>query len=149
MLKVFVYGTLLEGEGNHGVIADMVDDIQPATLPGHDLHFYGTPTSFPYIREANDDAIVIGEVFYFADADADAALHRLDSLESHPRFYERKETVVDVNGVEETVFVYTMPEHRQRDGGQVFMNNFRRRFGGETSQGSLRRRKENERKATV
>ena len=130
-MKVFVYGTLLSGEGNHGVIADLVDDIESASLKGFDLHFYGSPTSFPYIREADDDAVVIGEVLYFADADADAALHRLDSLESHPRFYERKETVVDVDGVEETVFVYTMPESRQRDGGKVFMNSFRHRYGSE------------------
>ena len=128
MLKVFVYGTLLEGEGNHGVIADLVDDIQPATLPGYDLHFYGSPNSFPYIRRANDDAVVIGEVLYFADADADAALHRLDSLESHPRFYERKEFVVDVDGDPgPAVWIYTMPESRQRDGGQVYKNSFRDR----------------------
>ena len=132
-MEVFVYGTLLSGEGNHGVIADLVDDIESASLKGFDLHFYGSTTSFPYIRDARDPSFVVGEVLYFSPVNAKDALRRLDALESHPNFYERTETVVDVDGVEgfheETVFVYTMPESRQRDGGQVFMNSFRHRYG--------------------
>ena len=131
MMKVFVYGTLMAGERNHTVVADLVADIESASLPGYDLHYYGSPNSFPFIREASAASVVIGEVLYFADADADAALARLDALESHPRFYERIETAVDVDGVEETVFVYSMPESRQRDGGKVFMNSFRHRYGSE------------------
>jgi gamma-glutamylaminecyclotransferase len=78
---VFVYGTLLAQEANHGLL-QRARFLGPAhTLPAFDLHDLG---AFPAIVAGGTTAI-LGEV-YQVDAPTLAAL---DDLEEHPRYYQR------------------------------------------------------------
>lgn len=80
--KVFVYGTLKQGHGNHRLL-------RGATLLGRSyvegpwrLHDLG---AFPAVVQAEATARVFGEV-YLVDSDI---LGRLDILEGYPSFYTR------------------------------------------------------------
>jgi len=85
MHRVFVYGTLLRGEHNHGTMAAARGRFirEATTAAGFALFDLG---SFPGMRRVVDGRTVIGEVW---DVDA-AGLLVLDRLEGHPRFYQRE-----------------------------------------------------------
>lgn len=82
--KVFVYGTLKRGYGNHRLIAEGkgefvgLDAAPGALYGGH---------GFPFVKPVKQRRgnWVGGEVW----AVDDATLARLDGLEGHPRFYIR------------------------------------------------------------
>jgi gamma-glutamylcyclotransferase (GGCT)/AIG2-like uncharacterized protein YtfP len=79
--RVFVYGTLLRGEGNHDLLARS-ELLGPArTPPRFALHDLG---GFPGLVDGGEHAVE-GEV-YIVGPDT---LARLDQLEGHPRFYRR------------------------------------------------------------
>ncbi|MNS49465.1 Gamma-glutamylcyclotransferase family protein YtfP [compost metagenome] len=80
--RVFVYGTLLEGEPNHHVLAG-ARFLGPArTLPAFELVSLGPyPAMVPGGRTA-----VVGEVYEVSDA----GLARLDWLEGYPELYGRQ-----------------------------------------------------------
>lgn len=102
--SVFVYGTLKKGFGNHLFLKDQ-------KFCGEAL-IRGTLVSlkwFPgYIATGND--VVKGEV-YSVD---DETLKRLDHLEGHPRFYERREVKLEDNA--KRVWCYCLPEAYLQDG---------------------------------
>ena len=78
---VFVYGTLLRGEGNHRLLS-RARFVGPArTAPTYRMHSLG---GFPGVVAGGSQSIV-GEVFEVNEAE----LAALDRLESHPRFYRR------------------------------------------------------------
>lgn len=85
--RVFVYGTLLAGESNHGLLATARLLTAARTLPTFSLHDLG---SFPGLVAGGAHAI-LGEVY---EVDA-ATLVALDHLEDHPRFYLRTPIVLD------------------------------------------------------
>jgi gamma-glutamylcyclotransferase (GGCT)/AIG2-like uncharacterized protein YtfP len=79
---VFVYGTLLSGEGNHRLLAGGAFLGDARTAPGFELYDLG---AFPGMV-ARGAGVVAGEV-YGVD---DATRARLDALEGHPQFYRRR-----------------------------------------------------------
>lgn len=90
MHNVFVYGSLMRGFGNHGLLESSAF-ISEATAEGLRLYTLG---AFPAVLSGDDgDSPVRGEV-YSVD---DETLARLDRLEGHPNFYrrERKEVWVE------------------------------------------------------
>ncbi len=85
--RVFVYGTLLQGEPNHYILehACFVREARtPAVFTLCDLG------SFPALL-ADGSTAVLGEVY---EVDA-ATLARLDRLEGHPRLYRRTPITLD------------------------------------------------------
>jgi gamma-glutamylaminecyclotransferase len=78
---VFVYGTLLPGEGNHGLLAGARLLGAATTPPAFRLHDLG---AFPALVAGGEHAIC-GEVY----AVDEATLAALDDLEDHPEFYRR------------------------------------------------------------
>lgn len=79
--RVFVYGTLLAGEGNHRLLASAQLVGEARTEPAFELRDLGY---FPGLVRGGQHA-VFGEI-YAVDAETLAAL---DRLEGHPRFYRR------------------------------------------------------------
>jgi len=84
--KVFVYGTLLRGEPNNGLLATARFMGQARTTRPFTMFDMG---KFPGVVVEATCAIE-GEVY---DVDAET-LARLDLLEGHPNFYERKQVLV-------------------------------------------------------
>jgi gamma-glutamylcyclotransferase (GGCT)/AIG2-like uncharacterized protein YtfP len=109
-LPVFVYGTLLAGEHNHGVIAagDIVDT-RPATIAGR---LFDSGDGYPAIQRApaGEGARVRGELVSLARLPR--AMAGLDRLEGFAGFdapgnlYERRLVEVDA-GTGETVLAWT------------------------------------------
>lgn len=87
MHRIFVYGTLLAGFGNHRLISQQGGQfVGEAVLPGFELFSFG---GFPGIRRTDrEGSVVHGEVWNVED------IAPLDRLEGHPNFYLR--TPVDV-----------------------------------------------------
>jgi gamma-glutamylaminecyclotransferase len=83
---VFVYGSLLRGESNHRVLGGARLVARAITAPRYTLIDLG---AFPAILDHGTTSIR-GEV-YRCDAET---LVRLDRLEGHPRFYERRDVVL-------------------------------------------------------
>lgn len=101
--RVFVYGTLRVGQGNHHLLAHapMIGlDRTPARYTLVDLG------AFPAVVVGGATAVV-GEVF---EVDA-ATLARLDRLEGHPRFYQRT-TVRLASGRRAEMYVMALGEDR-------------------------------------
>lgn len=96
---IFVYGTLLKGESNHRLLEGVSCLGRVRTEARYLLVNLGR---FPGMLEGGD-SIVEGEV-YAVDK---KTLDRLDSLEGHPRFYERKS--VTLQGFTEPVEAYFLP----------------------------------------
>lgn len=92
--RVFVYGTLLAGEGNHRLLATATLVGEARTEPAFTLHTLG---AFPGLVRGGEHAIV-GEVY---DIDA-PTLERLDALEGHPRFYRRARIALEGGAIVET-----------------------------------------------
>lgn len=85
--KVFVYGTLLEGEGNHSFLngAHFLDGVRLSGAQMYDVGY------FPCIVDSdNPYQSVYGELYEVDDE----TLMDLDQLESEGRMYERREVIV-------------------------------------------------------
>jgi gamma-glutamylaminecyclotransferase len=94
-VRVFVYGTLLAGEPNHGVLAGatrLADEAR--TEPAFELRDLGP---FPGLVRGGSHAVV-GEVYEVDDV----TLAALDRLEGHPRFYKRSRISLDDGALVET-----------------------------------------------
>ncbi len=99
--RVFVYGTLLQGEGNHDLLS-RAEFLGPArTPPRFALHDLG---GFPGLVAGGEHAVE-GEV-YIVGPDT---LARLDQLEGHPRFYRRAPIALEDGSTVET---YLLPRDR-------------------------------------
>ena len=82
-MRVFVYGTLLRGQGNHHLLKTARYEGQARTRAAYRMHSLG---GFPGVVAVTDGPEAIEGEVYFVDA---ATLARLDRLEGHPRFYRR------------------------------------------------------------
>ena len=98
---VFVYGTLLQGEGNHDLLARARFVGPGRTAPRFALHDLG---AFPGLVDGGEHAVE-GEV-YIVRPDT---LARLDQLEGHPRFYRRAPIALEDGSTVET---YLLPRNR-------------------------------------
>lgn len=94
--RVFVYGSLLAGQGNHALLERHGARFECAALttPGYRMYHLG---GFPGVVAGGACAIA-GEV-YHVDAET---LVALDRLEGHPRFYRRTRITLSSGAVVET-----------------------------------------------
>jgi gamma-glutamylcyclotransferase (GGCT)/AIG2-like uncharacterized protein YtfP len=84
-MKVFVYGTLLTGFGNNGLLRNS-KLLGEQVLEGFDMYSLG---AYPVITPGKGR--VQGEVYEVDDA----VLGRLDRLEGYPNFYNRMKVQID------------------------------------------------------
>lgn len=74
--RVFVYGTLLSGQGMRTMIADHVAACEPATMKGR---IYAMPEGYPGMVDDGTDGTIVGEMVTLDDLAAAFAL--LDAYE--------------------------------------------------------------------
>lgn len=98
--KVFVYGSLKRGFGNHGLLQqDGADFVREAkTRPGFTMYSLG---GFPGIIRTGE-GVISGEVFSVNER----VLRHLDRLEGHPSFYRREDIILEDG---EEVMGYVLP----------------------------------------
>lgn len=96
--KVFVYGTLKTGFGNHRLLKNFKG--KEALALEIDLH---SGPGFPYAKRGN--GVTKGEV-YNVDYDT---LRRLDMLEGVPDHYKRERTSIIVDNKKEHSWIYLSP----------------------------------------
>lgn len=100
-MKVFVYGTLKQGWGNHRLLEHSKFLGMRTTKDVYDLRNCG----FPYaIRNPEEGRKVLGELYEIDEQ----TLVNLDRLEGHPHHYQR--TDVELDGMDETVMMYTVED---------------------------------------
>ncbi|MFN2363821.1 MAG: gamma-glutamylcyclotransferase [Halarsenatibacteraceae bacterium] len=88
-MKVFVYGTLMQGYSNHSLVRPYLTGIKAAKTQGL-LYNLG---SFPGMKRGNGQ--VIGELIIIGQDYQQEVLERLDILEGHPDFYRREKVEVE------------------------------------------------------
>ena len=111
---VFVYGTLKEGFHNNRLLTDAEKVDEGHTVQKYDMHFSG---GLPYVLESGDTSKIHGEV-YLVNNDTFA---RLDQLEGHPDFYERRITWIQPKlGAPRKAWVYFYNENGPTGYGQSF-----------------------------
>jgi gamma-glutamylaminecyclotransferase len=111
---VFTYGTLLQGEVNHHVLAHARFVAEGRTGPCFELFDLG---SFPAMSTGGE-TVVLGEVY----AVDEATLARLDRLEGHPSFYQR--TQIRLEGGQE-VQTYLMDRNRMHERARISSGDWR------------------------
>ena len=111
---VLVYGTLLQGEVNHHLLARARFVAEARTEPCFELFDLGP---FPAMSTGGETA-VLGEIY----AVDDATLARLDHLEGHPRLYQR--TQIRLDGGQE-VQTYLMDRARMRGRARISSGDWR------------------------
>jgi len=105
MVKLFVYGTLRKGMGNHPFIAQHDVEVETAFVRGT-MYVNG----LPYYKNAGNDMIK-GDLVTFKTEDI-SCLKNIDNLEGHPNVYKRiKKDVRTLDGemVEAWVYEYQRP----------------------------------------
>jgi gamma-glutamylcyclotransferase (GGCT)/AIG2-like uncharacterized protein YtfP len=123
--QVFVYGTLRKSGSNRHWVSEFVDDNNsfPGTIRGEMYHYdpnaEGGSGAFPYLVEQEvTDTIIVGELLIFQQSDWEHVLRRLDTLESCPDFYYRREKDVTLGDGTTTLawvyFIQLLKESRGR-----------------------------------
>jgi gamma-glutamylcyclotransferase (GGCT)/AIG2-like uncharacterized protein YtfP len=100
--KVFVYGTLKQGRGNHRILETSKLINSAETVKEFTMYSLGM---FPAVVPDNKLPTKIkGEVYEVTDPEV---ARRLDRLEGYPSFYDRQEvSVLDEDGNEHTAWMY-------------------------------------------
>jgi gamma-glutamylcyclotransferase (GGCT)/AIG2-like uncharacterized protein YtfP len=112
---IFVYGTLLRGEPNDRLLRHVKCSGRTRTEARYTLVSLG---GFPGLLEGGEE-IVEGEL-YSVDA---ATLERLDRLEGHPSFYERR--AVAIEGMNAEIQAYVLPRERYEDHPRILSGSWR------------------------
>ena len=77
-MRVFAYGTLRKGFGNHYIVEPFVESIQPGTIRGTMYH----AGYFPYVIQRGEGR-VIGEWLSIRPDKEEEALSRMDIMEGY------------------------------------------------------------------
>lgn len=101
MNKVFVYGTLKKGHGNHPFLADQ-KYLGKGEI-GKEFTLY-RDTILPYLVRKDGEGAV-GEVYEVQDE----RMPMLDMLEGHPHVYNREKVEIKIDGEKDTAWVYVFP----------------------------------------
>jgi gamma-glutamylaminecyclotransferase len=105
---VFVYGTLLSGEANHGLLARA--RLVAATRTQAEFALYDLG-AFPGLVAGGGD-VVTGELYEIDDATFAA----LDDLEDYPRYYQRQQILL-ANGA--TAWTYLLSPAQVAEGAVI------------------------------
>lgn len=105
-MKLFTYGTLCRGRHNHGFLKGAKFIGEAYTGFGYTLVING----LPYLLRDNEGPGCWGELYEINDEQ----LKRIDFLEGHPEWYERKEITVycDSDNEYHKVWAYLMVPQR-------------------------------------
>lgn len=114
-MRVFVYGTLKAGHSNAGLLAAATFVGDAVTVPEFTM-FAENYNHFPMVAEGGNK-VIKGEVYEVNEF----TLSRLDSLEGHPRWYQRKE----VNTSLGKAWMYIMPREKCEGLNEVQSGNWR------------------------
>ena len=109
--KVFVYGSLKNGYGNHSLLNGS-EFINIATTV--DKFIMIDLGAFPAVIDFgndNDRNTISGELYLVNDT----VLERLDQLEGHPDWYQRRVVNINNNGDNENAYMYIMQEDSFQD----------------------------------
>lgn len=107
--KVFVYGTLKKGYGNHSLLREAKFIGEALTLKRFRLFDVG----FPYAVPSQRGARLKGEVY---EVNSPEIMKALDWLEGYPSHYKRQVIMVELeNGqkIEAWIYVVDTPEGRE------------------------------------
>jgi gamma-glutamylaminecyclotransferase len=119
---VFVYGTLLTGEANHGLLARARLIAATRTPPAFALYDLG---AFPGLV-AGGSTSVVGELYEIDDATFAA----LDHLEDYPRYYQRQQIALD-NGA--TAWTYLLSPAQVAEGSVIRSGDWRAHRAGDAA----------------
>ncbi len=84
---VFVYGTLRNGHSNNHLLKEAYCYGTGCTEASYSMYLI---SGYPYVTSSGTRYQIVGELF----AIDDDTLKTLDSMEGHPRYYERRETAI-------------------------------------------------------
>lgn len=107
---LFVYGTLLRGERNDHYLASARFMGEAATEPGFGLYDFGP---YPGLSEPGRHAVA-GELY---EIDEDT-LARVDELEEHPDYYQRREVTLSCGT---RAITYVLPRRFVEEEGGVLL----------------------------
>ena len=111
---IFVYGTLLKGQHNHGLLAEGKAVLIGPGVTDPTFTMY-TNGGYPWITPVGTTA-AFGEVY---EVDA-ATLARHDRLEGHPHFYTRMHVPVTIaDAGRSAVETYVLPLARHTGGAEI------------------------------
>jgi len=96
---VFVYGTLRNGHSNHHLLKEAFCFGTGSTEASYAMYLI---SGYPYVTSSESRYPIVGELY----AVDDDTLKILDSMEGHPRYYERRETTVIVCGDNHVAWMY-------------------------------------------
>lgn len=108
MHRLFVYGSLRQGQANAHVLSHLQGNWQPATVLGHVVQLrFGTDMVFPGLILSPDGQMIRGELF--------SSMHLVQYWSTLDRFegssYQRVETSVQLlSGNRVSAFVYVVRE---------------------------------------
>jgi len=109
MNKVFVYGTLRKGRGNYSILERSTFVGNAVTAIKYAMYVSG----IPYVTELEHETNIVGEVYEVDEF----TLNRLDRLEGHPHFYERRKIEVFLeDGRKIKAFLYFYDRVVQNEG---------------------------------
>lgn len=101
---VFVYGTLRQAQSNHKLLGDAYCYGTGSSRDKYAMYIAG---NYPYVISTEARYPIVGEL-YVVDDDT---LAKLDKMEGHPRYYNRREIAVDVEGIEYLAWMYFRDPH--------------------------------------
>lgn len=101
---IFVYGTLRQSHGNHQLLKDARFYGVGATKDNYSMYIAG---GYPYVISSEARYPIVGELY----AVDDETLEKLDKMEGHPHYFERREVIVIVNEMEYSAWMYVRYPH--------------------------------------
>jgi gamma-glutamylaminecyclotransferase len=96
---VFVYGTLRQSHANHQLLKDSKYYGTGVTRGNYAMYIAG---GYPYVVVSESRYPIVGELY----AVGPETLARLDKMEGHPHYFNRREIPVTVEGCEYSAWMY-------------------------------------------